>query len=462
VIESVQELEVSNVRRFKPYPAYKPTGMEWLGDVPEHWDVRRLKFVGDAIIGLTYDPSDLADEVDGVLVLRASNVTGGRIIREDNVFVNRKIQPRLITRIGDILICSRSGSRALIGKNAKIDRDSAGLTFGTFMTVFRSNCNDYLFYVFNSSLFEYQSGVFLTSTINQLTVANLYSFEVPTPPPDEQAIIVRFLEQQLASIDRLIDKKRALIGRLKEKRSAVISRTVTHGLPPDAARVAGLNPQPPMKPSGIDWVGEVPAHWKEMMLKRAWSTCDYGISDALAGDGTIKVLTMGNVQDGEVHLPENGALDEVEENMLLTDGDLLFNRTNSLAHVGKVGICRGIAHERVTFASYLVRIRTNHRALPPFLNFLLNTPQQLTFLRCLALPSINQANLNPTRYGQIRVFLPPTQEQQVIVDFLDEQSAKINDMVRSVQVAIGQLEEYRAALISAAVTGKIDVRGATA
>jgi len=206
----------------------KDSGVEWLGEIPVHWEVKRLKYLGDAIIGLTYEPSDVVGTDDeGVLVLRASNVKDGHIALEDNVFVRCAIPDRLRTKPGDILICSRSGSRALIGKSAKIDGTTVGLTFGTFMTVFRSVCNDYLFYVFNSMLFEYQSGAFLTSTINQLTVNNLKDFTVPVPPDGEQSAITNFLGRETAKIDALVTTVSDAIGRLKELRTSLISAAVT-------------------------------------------------------------------------------------------------------------------------------------------------------------------------------------------------------------------------------------------
>jgi Restriction endonuclease S subunits len=220
-------LAAAKAAGLNPKPKFRPSQIEWLRDVPEHWEVKQLRYVGDAIIGLTYEPADVVDEREGILVLRASNVSEGRIVLDDTVFVNKKIPARLLTRIGDILICSRSGSRDLIGKNARIDEHSAGLCFGTFMTVFRSNCSEYLFYVFNSTLFEYQSAAFLTSTINQLTISNLYSFEVPMPPLRERLAIVDFLDRETAKIDALIAKVKQAIERLQEYRTALITAAVT-------------------------------------------------------------------------------------------------------------------------------------------------------------------------------------------------------------------------------------------
>jgi type I restriction enzyme S subunit len=211
-----------------PNVPMKDSGVEWLSEIPAHWEMKQLRHLGDPIIGLTYDPSDVVGpDNGGMLVLRASNVLAGHIVFEDNVFVKCAIPHHLRTKRGDILICSRSGSRALIGKSAKIDGAAVGLTFGTFMTVFRSACNDFLFWAFNSTLFDYQSGAYLTSTINQLTIGNLKSLMVPVPPQEERSAIAAFLGRETAKIDALVHKIRDAIERLKEYRTAFISAAVT-------------------------------------------------------------------------------------------------------------------------------------------------------------------------------------------------------------------------------------------
>jgi type I restriction enzyme S subunit len=232
LIELLQEKRTALIshavtKGLDPHVPMKDSSVEWLGEIPAHWETKRLRHVGDAIIGLTYEPADVVGQGEGVLVLRASNVSDGHVVFEDKVFVKCAIPQRLFTRVDDILICSRSGSRALIGKNARIGESTAGLTFGTFMTIFRSACNEYLFYAFNSTLFDYQSGAFLTSTINQLTIGNLYGFTVPIPPREEQAAIAAFLDRETARIDALAAKAREGIERLREYRTALISAAVT-------------------------------------------------------------------------------------------------------------------------------------------------------------------------------------------------------------------------------------------
>ncbi|WP_412486029.1 restriction endonuclease subunit S [Shewanella chilikensis] len=205
----------------------KDSGVEWLGQVPEHWEVTRLKYVGYAKNGLTYSPDDVASEDDGVLVLRSSNIQNAKLSFTDNVYVNMDIPERIRTQKNDLLICSRNGSRNLIGKNALITEEAIGMAFGAFMVLYRSNLNSYLYWVLNSPLFEYQSGSFLTSTINQLTIGNLGSMEVPLPPHEEQWLIEKYLKEKNSYFERLIQISNRKVELLQERRTALISAAVT-------------------------------------------------------------------------------------------------------------------------------------------------------------------------------------------------------------------------------------------
>ena len=250
-------------RGLDPNVRFKPSGVEWLGDVPEHWEIPRLRNLGDALIGLTYDPQYVVDEEAGILVLRASNILDGKLVYGDNVFVRSAVPDKLVTREGDILICSRSGSRALIGKNARINAESAGTTFGAFMTVFRGANNDYLHLVFNSKFFEYQSAAFFTSTINQLTLGILYGMKVPFPPLEERQLILRYVEETTAPIIKAIAHTRRQIELVQEYRTRLIADVVTGKL--DVREAAALlldeaDDEEPMDEGGplVDGMNEDP------------------------------------------------------------------------------------------------------------------------------------------------------------------------------------------------------------
>lgn len=283
------------------------------------------------------------------------------------------------------------------------------------------------------------------STFMELSADDLRSVSMPFPSEDNQHLIANYLDRETARIDGLIAEKERMLALLEEKRAALISRVVTRGLDPNA----------PLKPSGQEWLGEIPAHWDTCQLKRTWASSDYGLSESIRDEGDIAVLRMSCIVDGRVDVSKSGMIAEVDGHLLLRRNDLLFNRTNSLDQIAKVGLVDFDPDEPLTFASYLVRIRTNHRATPQYLVALLNSSLFLEFARKNAIPAIGQANLSPTRYGEIHIPLPPKDEQEEIVTFL-ERGAEISIPVREhIRSSISLLKERRAALITAAVTGQI-------
>ena len=269
---------------------------------------------------------------------------------------------------------------------------------------------------------------------------------VGLPPLETQKRIAAFLDEKTARIDALIEKKRALLDRLAEKRQAIITQAVTKG----------LNPAAPMKDSGIDWLGQIPAHWDVWPLKRVISSSTYGVSASLEPDGAIAILRMGNLQNGELDFTDLRYLDQVEPSLLIKARDVVFNRTNSLDLVGKASIYRGNYKGRLSLASYLVLFRFDERYNPDFANYAMGTNVLMSLGRTLALPSIGQANLNPNRYAAINFPIPPLAEQHEIATDLDSHLARLSDSEGKIDASIKHLIEYRSALITEAVTGKIE------
>jgi type I restriction enzyme S subunit len=275
-------------------------------------------------------------------------------------------------------------------------------------------------------------------------VANL---PIPVPPLDEQCLIADYLDRETARIDALVAEKEKMLALLEEKRAALISSKVTRG----------LNPDVPLKPSGLHWLGDIPAHWDVCQLKRTWSSADYGLSDSIRDEGDVTVLRMSCIVDGRIDTSKAGTIEEADESLFLRRGDLLFNRTNSLDQIAKVGLIDFDPETPLTFASYLVRIRVNHRAFPEYLVYLLNSRDFLEYARKNAIAAIGQANLSPTRYGEIHIPLPGIEEQESIVRFLNKEAELSSPLRKDIQSSIGLLKERRAALITAAVTGRIPV-----
>lgn len=206
--------------------ALKDSGIEWLGEIPEHWEVVKLKFLGESITGITYSPNDVSEK--GTLVLRSSNIQKGKLDLQDTVYVNKKIADKYVSQKGDILLCSRNGSRKLIGKNIILDEQVENETWGAFMTVYRSNYNDFIYYFFNSDVFSALSSLFLSSTINQLTIGVLNNMQIAFPKEKkEREQIVHYLKQETEETNTTIYKIQTSIQKLKDYRQSLISEAVT-------------------------------------------------------------------------------------------------------------------------------------------------------------------------------------------------------------------------------------------
>jgi len=186
--------------------------MTEIGVIPEDWDIVRMGDIGEAIIGLTYSPEDIA--TSGILVHRSSNIQENRLSYEDNVYVSKSVNKKLVLEENDILICVRNGSRDLIGKSALIRGKSVGETFGAFMSVFRSNAfQPFIYFLIISDLVQAQINQSLGATINQITNKTLNSFCIPYPKYQEQTAIATTLsdiDSLISSYERLIDKKKKI------------------------------------------------------------------------------------------------------------------------------------------------------------------------------------------------------------------------------------------------------------
>lgn len=209
-----------------PKAKMKPSGIDWIDTIPSNWTLNKMKYLGEVIIGLTYSPEDVTNE-EGTLVLRSSNIKDGHILLNDNVYVTKEIPKKLITKIGDVLICSRNGSAKLVGKCAYIEKDGLNVTFGAFMTIFRSKFGKYISSFLESNLFLSQLTTVSTSTINQLTTEYLNNVLIPTPPVNEQIEIIKAIETKTKQIDKIISDVDTQIKHLQEYRLSLIYHAVT-------------------------------------------------------------------------------------------------------------------------------------------------------------------------------------------------------------------------------------------
>lgn len=430
------------------YKKYKDSGIAWLGEVPEHWNVKRLKFLGDIILGLTYSPENITNEDNGTLVLRSSNIQNGKLVFEDNVFVNSDIPQKMITTEQDILICSRNGSRSLIGKCALIEKYGLNQTFGAFMTVYRTPYRKFVYYALNSEIFKSQLGLFLTSTINQLTTQVLGNFNIAFPPRDEQTAIAHYLDTKLGEIDALIDKQQTLLEKLAERRTATITAAVTRG----------LNPNAPMKNSGVEWLGDVPAHWDVSPFKLVMnSIIDYRGKTPEKTNSGVFLITARNIKNGIIDYTlsqefiDEDNYEEVMRRGLPKLGQVLMTTEAPLGEVAQID------RTDVALAQRVLKFDGKKDKLDNrFLKYFILSKAFQASLYKFATGS-TALGIKSERLSYLKSLLPPVTEQTAIANYLDQETAKIDRLRDKVEQAISRLKEYRTALITQAVTGKIKV-----
>ncbi len=431
----------------KRYERYKDSGVEWLGEVPAHWEVKRLKDIGNSIIGITYSPEDVLDGgKEGVLVLRSSNIQNSKLCLKDTVFVNIRISKKQTVRQGDILICSRNGSRALIGKNIIIDEFLSGNTFGAFMTVYRSKYFRFIHKFFNSKIFESQSGLYMSSTVNQLTINTLNNFFIALPPMVERKSIAIYLDEKTNRIDRKIELLQAKADRYRELKQALINETVTRG----------LDPTVPMKDSGVEWIGEVPAHWKVGKIGHLFNSIGSGTTpkaglDIYYKDGSINWINTGDLNDNLLFECRCRVTQKA-----IKDCNLKLYKPNSIivamygATIGKVALSmiEGCVNQACCVLGEGKEINTKF-----MLYWFMMSKNYLVSLSYGG----GQPNVSQQTIKELRLVYPELNEQQRIIVYLDTKTDQIEQIITTITTQIQTLQELRKTLINDVVTGKIKV-----
>lgn len=209
-----------------PDAPMKDSGVDWIGEIPEHWEALRIRYIGEAKNGLTYSPNDMVDEGNGILVLRSSNIQDGKLAFEDNVYV-KGAPEKLWVKKGDIIICSRNGSASLVGKCAIVEEDIYA-SFGAFMMRFRSEHNSkYTYYLLTAAISHYKQ-LFATSTINQLTLGIFADIKMPfVYDLQEQTKIAESLDLAIKKLDTAISNATKQISLLQERKQIIINDVVT-------------------------------------------------------------------------------------------------------------------------------------------------------------------------------------------------------------------------------------------
>ncbi len=436
-------IDPAKVREWKRYPEYKDSGVEWLGEVPAGWEVKRLKHISttnDDTLSENTSPGYLLIYVD----ISDVDPINGIQNAEEMTFEKAPSRARRLVRSGDIIV---STVRTYLRAITPIINPPENLVVSTGFAVIRPNYNlDSRFagYALRGSHFI-ESVVANSKGVSYpaINASELIYLTIPLPPLPEQRAIATFLDRETVRIDALIEKKQRFIELLEEKRQALITQTVTKGLDPDVE----------MKDSGVEWLGEVPVHWEIFRAKHVFRELT-----ERSEDGDEELLTVSHItgvtprSEKEVNMFMASSLEGYKK---CYPGDLVIN--TMWAWMGALGTSKD---EGVVSPSYNVYRNVRSDYYPEYYDNLFRTPyfKSEILLHSKGIWS-SRLRLYPDEFSQILLPVPPYSEQREIAERIEKDKLNIGDLTQKNAQQIEKLHEYRTALISAAVTGKIDVRG---
>ena len=432
----------------KRYPAYKDCGIDWLGEIPEHWVVKELKYLSvnerysfvDGPFGSDLKNEEYTDT--GVPLIQLNNIGIGEHIIRNLKFISKEKAEQLYKHNvlpNDIVIAKMAEP---VARSAKVKPDFKEYVVVADCMKFRPALDtinvDFLVYTMNVGYVKAQAEVRSTGTTRiRIGLTDAKKLKVVVPPLPEQQSIANYLDRKTHLIDTLIENKQKLIDLLKEQRTAIINHAVTKG----------LNPNVKMQDSGIEWLGEIPEHWAVKKLKYTIRLINEKVEN---GDKYELLIALENIE-GFTGKLLNGSSSFEGSGNTFKKGDVLFNKLRPY-------LCKVVLtpQEGVAVGELLV--------------FRPNDPINNRFLFYRILSTDFISIVNGSTYGakmpraswefirNLKIPLSPIIEQQSIVDYLDAQTTRMDKSIEKQGKQIDLLKEYRTAFISEVVTGKIDVR----
>lgn len=421
----------------KQYNKYKESGISWIGDIPEHWEVKRLKS----------QLSLVKDKGTNSIKIGLENIESftGRFLPSNSLFDGEGIQ----VHIGDIVY---GKLRPYLCKVWLASFECCAI--GDFY-VFRcgSNCDKrFMSYLFLSAPF---TGICNASTYGakmpRVSSNFMLSLPIPLPPHYEQEAIVAHLEEKVAQIDNLVAKQEAQIAYLRELKQAIIAKAVTQG----------LNPQAPLRPSGVPWIDDIPEHWEPKIGKRIYLANDGGVwgNDPDGENDTIVLRSTEQAEDGTLKIinPARRKLSAEEQaNNKLVAGDLIITKSSgSSSHIGKTSLIDKETEKLgCCYSNFIQRIRI--KGSSKYYWYVFNSPFVRDQFQNLATTTTGLGNLSQSLINHLLLPLPPLEEQAAIVAYLDTKTEQINRLINKTEESIIRMKELKQRLIADAVTGRIN------
>lgn len=434
---------------YKCYPKYKSSGIEWIGDVPDTWDMYRIKqFVTSCVNGIWGDEPQ--DDDDDIICVRVAdfdmNILG---ISSDDLTIRNIAASHQKGRIisgGNILIeKSGGGEKQPVGRAISCNLNNRAVCSNFIGKLEVANIvARYLVYYFSSlhSAGLNQKAIKQTTGIQNLDLKYYLNEKIAIPSTNDQESIASYLDRKTAHINKLIQKKEVMSGLLKEKRSAIINQAVTKGLDSNAK----------MKPSGIEWIGNIPEKWQ---VRPAFDlVCEQQVKNKGNVEGNVLSLSYGNIIGRDVEnnfglLPES-----FETYQIVYSGNIILRLTD--LQNDKKSLRVGLVKEQGIITSAYVCLKIKKDMYSAYLYQLLHTYDLAKVYYGLGGGVRQSMKFSDLKW--IPILVPTIGEQKKIIEFLDKKIPEIDRLLRQLDEAIRKLYEYRSSVINAAVTGKIDVR----
>ncbi|MXS38451.1 restriction endonuclease subunit S [Enterobacter hormaechei] len=433
--------------KYKAYPEYKDSGVEWVDSIPSYWDVKPTFALCDAATQKNIDGAE-----SNVLSLSYGNIIP-RDVETNFGLLPESFNTYQIISCGDVILRLTDLQNDKNSLRVGLAKQKGIITSAYLKLKANSDINPKFLYrllhSYDTTKVFYGMGGGLRQSMK---FEDFRRLPLLLPPYEEQVKISVFLDHETAKIDNLIEKQQQLIELLKEKRQAVISHAVTKG----------LNPDVPMKDSGVEWLGEVPEHWIIAQLKfntLEMQTGPFGSqlhAEDYVIDG-IPLINPAHMNAGMIIPDPKVTVDEATQERLgrhkLSEGEIIFSRR------GELGRCAVVKknNEGWLCGTGSLKAKLTKKIIPDYAYTLISSEGVVSELT-LESKGSTMANLNTETLGRIRLPVPPISEQEAILDYIKIISDKYDYLIRSADTAIRLMQERRTALISAAVTGKIDVR----
>ena len=420
---------------------------EWPYKLPENWCWTRIGMVSNFERGITFPAAakEAAPTEDNIPCLRTANVQENLEI-DDMIYVNRDFMKGNIAKLvrENDIIMSSANSRELVGKSSLVTHIPFPMTFGGFVLNIRAKkmSSKYLFYFLRH---EFLAGKFIgessqTTNIANINTTTLGNYEIPLPPIPEQQRIVDRIESLFAKLDEAKEKAQAVVDSFETRKAAILHKAFTGELTAKWREEHGV---------GMD-------SWEKKSVGQLCISLKYGTAKKSDASGNVVVLRMGNLQQGEIDwsdLAYSNDPDDIEKYKLFP-GDVLFNRTNSAALVGKTAIYRG-EHPAI-YAGYLIKLDYDHdKIIGDYLNCALNTLDAKKYCNSVKTDGVNQSNINAKKIGAYSFNVPSIPEQEKIVSVIQKLLSKEQQSKAAAEIVLDQIDLMKKSILARAFRGEL-------